>query len=93
MKLNIGKNIIVDWVVNGKISKSVNYTVPANFNSWDYDDIFSKVEPNSSSQLFIYPQNEIITTKQVTQLFKDGITHCFFTQITDAQLRRILDSC
>jgi hypothetical protein len=34
LKLNIGKNIIVEWVVDGQVMKSVNYSVPTTFSSW-----------------------------------------------------------
>ena len=89
LKLNIGKNIIVEWIVDGQIMKSVSYSVPTTFtswfkminiNDWDYDDIFSKTI-YTTSQLFIYPQNENISTEKVIQFFKDGITHCVFTPI------------
>lgn len=97
LKLNIGKNIIVEWVVDGQVIKSVNYSVPTTFsswfkminiNDWDYDDIFSKITYNTS-QLFIYPQNENISTERVIQFFKDGISHCVFSPIRNWAVNKL----
>lgn len=104
LKLNIGKDIIVEWVVDGQVMKSVNYSVPTTFSSWFkkiyredwwYDsikDVFMEIrekEPNSKQQLFIYPQNENIRTDKIIQFFKDGITHCVFTPIRNWAVEKL----
>lgn len=97
LKQNIGKDIIVEWVVDGQIMKNIAYSVPTTFsswfkkiniNDWDYDDIFSKTTYNTS-QLFIYPQNENIRTDKIIQFFKDGITHCVFTPIRNWAVEKL----
>jgi len=107
LKLNIGKNIIVEWVVNGKIMQSVNYSVPTDFSKWfntiyredwwynSEKNVFEETDLENFGaiqKLFIYPQNENISSKKVIQLFKDGITHCVFTPIRNWAVEKLEDS-
>jgi hypothetical protein len=86
----IGKNVVVDYIVNKKLVQSRNYAIPNNFSSWwkkhsrDWwrDSEITLFEDNDNEgECFIYEEKTNINSQQIIQHFLDGINHCVFTPI------------
>ena len=86
----IGKNVVVDYIVNKQLIQSRTYSVPNNFSSWwkknsqDWwkDSATSLFEDNDNEgECFIYEEKTNINSQQIIQHFLDGINHCVFTPI------------
>lgn len=89
-------------IVGGKqVVVSYEYNIPTNFSSWwkshssnwwvnSGRTIFQEHRHNGA--VYFYQQNIGITTRTVTQLFRDGITHCVFTPIRNWAEEKFINS-
>jgi len=97
------KQFDLKQVNRSNIVRSKEYNIPQDWrNFWDksgayydwwydYDiDIFTKMENKGS--IFIYPESENLDTKQIIQLFRDGISHCVFTPIRNWAISKLEES-
>ena len=97
------KQLDLKQVNRSNIVRSKEYNIPQDWrNFWDksgayydwwydYDiDIFTKMENKGS--IFIYPESENLDTKQIIQLFRDGISHCVFTPIRNWAISKLEES-
>jgi len=92
LKIYTGETIMVEYVIDGKIIRSIEYDVPSNFSGWwrsiSLRDWFINSETSlfeeheNRGTVFIYKTNTNLNTKKIIQAFRDGgITHCVFTPI------------
>ena len=86
----VGKNVVVDYIVNKQLVQSRTYAVPNNFSSWwkkhsqDWwvDSEISLFDANEKNgECFIYEEKTNINSQQIIQHFLDGINHCVFSPI------------
>lgn len=90
-----GQNLVGVFIVNKEEYKTHEFTIPTNgFSSWwkvvsrefwidsgcsYFDQALTYVDDKGT--FYIYPQSKSITTKFITQNFKDGVTNCMLTPI------------
>jgi hypothetical protein len=102
LKKNIGQTIMVEYVVNGRIIRSIEYDIPSNFSSWwkriSLRDWFKDSETplfeehENNGQIFIYKPNTNLNTQKIIQAFRDGISHCVFTPIRNWAIEKEMTS-
>jgi hypothetical protein len=102
LKNNIGKTIMVEYVIGKKIVVSREYSIPSKFNNWWKKISLNDWYVNSDTDLFqnneyegnvyFYEPSDTLTTKKIVQAFREGINHCVFNPIR-LWATEIKDSC
>ena len=73
LKTYAGKSVVIEYIINKKVIKTKDYTIPDNFNRWfkeaaiDWwaDSEVSIFDTNENKgSIFVYPRNENITTNK-----------------------------